>query len=61
MFHCFHLSAVRNFQRQLNAYDFKRLAGDECKLAYYHECFLRSKEFLSALIVRIPRKSECIG
>mmetsp|Transcript_964 Transcript_964/g.1262 ORF Transcript_964/g.1262 Transcript_964/m.1262 type:complete len:494 (-) Transcript_964:77-1558(-) len=48
----------RNFQRQLNAYDFKRLAGDECKLAYYHECFLRSKEFLSALIVRIPRKKN---
>ena len=43
---------LASFQRQLNLYGFRRITAGTDKGSYYHECFLRGKEFL---IKRISR------
>lgn len=42
----FHQSKMTSFQRQLNLYGFNRLTVGKDRGAYYHEYFLRQREFL---------------
>jgi hypothetical protein len=42
-----------SFQRQLNIYGFTRIAAGPDKGAYYHELFLRGKQFLAQRIDRV--------
>jgi hypothetical protein len=55
----FKMSKFPSFLRQLNLYGFRRLTrtGDD-KGAYYHELFLRNKEFLANRIPRVRIKGN---
>jgi hypothetical protein len=57
---CFKISKVSSFQRQLNLYGFQRLTKGPDGGGYYHELFLRGKEFLSQNIQRITVKGTKI-
>jgi len=52
----FKLSKLSSFQRQLNLYGFQRLTSGKDRGGYYHECFLRNKEFLARNIKRVQVK-----
>jgi hypothetical protein len=52
----FKLSKLSSFQRQLNLYGFQRLTFGRDRGGYYHELFLRNKEFLARDIKRIQVK-----
>lgn len=52
----FHLNKITSFQRQLNLYGFARLTRGPDAGGYYHELFLRGKEFLCARIQRMKVK-----
>ena len=52
----FNLRKLSSFQRQLNLYGFQRLTFGRDRGGYYHECFLRHKEFLSFGIKRVQVK-----
>lgn len=52
----FKLSKYPSFQRQLNLYGFQRLTGGKDRGAYYHEFFLRDREFLGYSIQRMKVK-----
>ncbi len=52
----FKLSKLSSFQRQLNLYGFQRLTFGRDRGGYYHERFLRHKEFLSRGIKRVQVK-----
>jgi len=47
-----------SFQRQLNLYGFKRLTAGRDKGGYYHELFLRGKDFLAYRITRMKIKGK---
>lgn len=42
-----HITKLASFQRQLNLYGFQRITHGIDRRAYYHERFLRGKEFLA--------------
>jgi hypothetical protein len=48
----FKQTKMASFRRQLNLYGFLRITQGKDKGAYYHELFLRGKEFLSKSITR---------
>lgn len=52
----FKLSKLSSFQRQLNLYGFQRLTLGRDRGGYYHELFLRQKEFLARDIKRVQVK-----
>lgn len=52
----FKLSKLSSFQRQLNLYGFQRLTFGRDRGGYYHERFLRHKEFLARGIKRVQVK-----
>lgn len=52
----FKLSKLPSFQRQLNLYGFQRLTRGKDRGGYYHELFLRGKQFLAHSIQRIKVK-----
>lgn len=52
----FNLSKLSSFQRQLNLYGFQRLTLGRDRGGYYHELFLRNKEFLACDIKRVQVK-----
>ena len=52
----FKLSKISSFQRQLNLYGFQRLTIGRDRGGYYHELFLRNKEFLAYDIKRVQVK-----
>lgn len=52
----FKLSKLASFQRQLNLYGFQRLTRGKDRGGYYHELFLKDREFLAHSIVRIKVK-----
>mmetsp|Transcript_18423 Transcript_18423/g.32497 ORF Transcript_18423/g.32497 Transcript_18423/m.32497 type:complete len:392 (-) Transcript_18423:441-1616(-) len=54
--HYFKLSKLASFQRQLNLYGFQRLTRGRDRGGYYHELFLRGKQFLAHNIQRIKVK-----
>jgi hypothetical protein len=56
----FKLSKISSFQRQLNLYGFQRLTFGRDRGGYYHECFLRNKEFLSRNIKRVQVKGTLV-
>jgi hypothetical protein len=54
-------SKLASFQRQLSLYGFIRLTHDGLdRGAYYHECFLRGRYFLSSKIVRTRVKGTWV-
>ena len=54
--HYFKLNKLASFQRQMNLYGFVRLSKGPDRGAYYHEKFLRGREFLAPSIVRVKVK-----
>lgn len=52
----FKLSKLASFQRQLNLYGFQRLTRGRDRGGYYHELFLRDRQFLAHSIQRIKVK-----
>jgi hypothetical protein len=56
----FDQSKLTSFQRQLNLYGFVRLTRGVDATAYYHECFLRGKEFLAKRMLRTRIKGTRI-
>jgi hypothetical protein len=52
----FKLRKISSFQRQLNLYGFQRLTFGRDRGGYYHELFLRNKEFLAHEIRRVQVK-----
>jgi len=52
----FKLSKLASFQRQLNLYGFQRLTRGRDRGGYYHEFFLRDRDFLAHSIQRIKVK-----
>lgn len=52
----FKLSKLASFQRQLNLYGFQRLTRGQDRGGYYHEMFLRDRDYLSHSIQRIKVK-----
>jgi hypothetical protein len=52
----FKLSKLPSFQRQLNLYGFQRLTRGKDRGGYYHELFLRGRQFLAHNIQRIKVK-----
>jgi len=52
----FKLSKLASFQRQLNLYGFQRLTRGQDRGGYYHELFLKDREFLAHSISRIKVK-----
>jgi HSF-type DNA-binding len=52
----FKLSKLASFQRQLNLYGFQRLTRGRDRGGYYHELFLRDREFIAHSITRIKVK-----
>jgi len=56
----FKLSKLASFQRQLNLYGFQRLTRGNDRGGYYHELFLRDREFLAHSINRIKVKGTGI-
>ena len=48
----FNQSKLASFIRQLNLYNFKRIAVGPDAGSYYHEMFLRGKPFLATKIIR---------
>lgn len=52
----FKLKKLSSFQRQLNLYGFQRLTFGRDRGCYYHELFLRNKEFLARDIKRVQVK-----
>jgi hypothetical protein len=52
----FKLSKLASFQRQLNLYGFQRLTRGRDRGGYYHELFLRGKQFLAHNIQRLKVK-----
>ncbi len=52
----FKLNKLSSFQRQLNLYGFQRLTFGRDRGGYYHERFLRHKEFLARGIKRVQVK-----
>jgi hypothetical protein len=54
--HYFRQTKLTSFQRQLNLYGFQRLTRGSDSGGYYHERFLRGKEFLCKHMVRTKVK-----
>jgi hypothetical protein len=54
--HHFRMSTFSSFQRQLNLYDFQRIAEGPEKGAYWHELFLKDQPMLSTGMKRIKAK-----
>lgn len=54
--HYFRQSKITSFQRQLNLYGFNRITRGNDAGGYYHELFLRGKEFLCKRMVRTKVK-----
>ena len=52
----FKQTKLTSFQRQLNLYGFERLTRGDDAGAYYHELFLRGREFLVSRMVRTKVK-----
>jgi HSF-type DNA-binding len=52
----FKLSKMASFQRQLNLYGFQRLTRGRDRGGYYHELFIRDREFLAHSIHRMKVK-----
>lgn len=52
----FKLSKLASFQRQLNLYGFQRLTRGKDRGGYYHELFLKDREFIAHSIHRIKVK-----
>lgn len=52
----FRQTKLTSFQRQLNLYGFQRLTRGPDAGGYYHECFLRGKEFLCKKLTRTKVK-----
>ena len=51
-FRYFKLGKLSSFQRQLNLYGFNRITRGLDSTGYYHEYFLRDREYLSKRILR---------
>jgi hypothetical protein len=57
----FKQSKLTSFQRQLNLYGFRRIStsvGPD-RGAYYHEYFLRGREYLSKLVLKSTANNNC--
>lgn len=54
----FRMSRFSSFQRQLNLYDFRRVAEGRDKGAYYHELFLKGRPALSTQMKRTKIKGH---
>ncbi|GKY94424.1 hypothetical protein MPSEU_000408300 [Mayamaea pseudoterrestris] len=52
----FRVSKLTSFQRQLNLWGWSRLTRGPDASAYYHELFLRGREFLSKRMLRVKVK-----
>jgi len=57
----FRMSRFSSFQRQLNLYDFKRIADGLDKGAYYHEMFLDRRPALCTQMKRTKIKGQMAG
>jgi hypothetical protein len=56
----FNQRKITSFFRQLNIYGFKRITQGHDKGAYYHELFLRGKQFLTSRILRLKVKGTMV-
>jgi hypothetical protein len=56
----FQHTKMASFRRQLNIYGFLRITQGHDKGAYYHECFLRGKDFLVKQITRQKVKGTMV-
>lgn len=54
----FKQNKLTSFQRQLNLYDFSRIASGMDRGGYYHSCFVRGSPHLCKYIMRNPVKRD---